>query len=118
MPYQIHIHRRTSLRAAPGEGDISLDEVRSLAARYPHMEFIEIGERRAIGACCGGEVRVREENILMGFQLKDGALHADYVDDETILRALYLAGLLKAKVQGDEGEIYHLSADGVSHSRS
>lgn len=115
MPYTIHIHRRASLRTAPGEGDITLDEVRSLAARYPHIEFVESEERRAIGACCGGEVRVREENILMGFQLKDGALHADYVDDETILRALYLAGLLKAKVQGDEGETYALTPLGVTH---
>lgn len=118
MPYQIHIHRRTSLRAVPGEDDITLDEVRSLAALYPHIEFVESAERRAIGACCGGEVRVREENILMGFQLKDGALHADYVDDETILRALYLAGLLKAKVQGDEGELYCLTADGVTHFKT
>ncbi|WP_293608791.1 hypothetical protein [Ponticaulis sp.] len=37
---------------------------------------------------------------------------------ETILRALYLAGLLNAKVQGDEGEFYRAGADGVEHFKA
>ena len=32
---------------------------------------------------------------------------------ERILRALYFAGLLNAKVQGVEGEFYRTGADGV-----
>ncbi len=118
MAYRIHIHRRKSYQARADVGDITLDEVKALAAKYPHLDFIESRERVGIGACCGGKVGWTEDNILMGFQFADGELIADYVDSETILRALYLAGLLNAKVQGDEGEFYRAGADGVEHFKA
>lgn len=118
MAYRIHIHRRPTYWAKPSEGDITLDEVKALALKYPHLEFVEREERIGIGQCCGGKVCWTDDNILMGFQFADGQLTADYVDDETIYRALYLAGLMKAKVQGDEGEFYRAGADGVEYYKS
>lgn len=115
MAYTIHIHRRESYHARSGDDDIRLDEVKALAIKYPHLDFIEERERVGLGVCCGGETRWTEGNILMGFHFADGKLTADYVDDETILRALYLAGLFSAKVQGDEGEFYRATANGVEH---
>jgi hypothetical protein len=101
MGYDLHITRKEFWHDDEGN-NITLAEWLEIVDHDPDLI---IYEKNGTGfACWKGAI----ENALGWIDYSDssGCLYSKYPDDALIDKMVEIANLLKAKVQGDEGEVY------------
>jgi len=108
MGYDIHITRKEHWSDEDVSLDISLSEWNLIVSNDLELEiddsakiFTSDGERNL----CKWKKKINEKDIAW-FDLYDGNISAKNPNDDTISKMCAIALLLKAKVQGDDSEIY------------
>lgn len=122
MGYELHITRQENWFDDDSSQQISFDEWIQVLSNDKDMRLDNFAEFTTTD---GDTIRVESEGLSVWTKYSGNGLNGNYAwfdyrkgrivcknpDDEIISKMLDIAKLLNAKVQGDEEEIYELSAD-------
>ena len=128
MGYDIHITRQENWFDEDDNRNISIDEWKALVTSDPEMRLDNFAE---VTTPPGDTLRVENDGLsvwtkysgdgLKGnhawFDYRKGTIVVKNPDDEILNKMLDIANKLKAKVQGDESEIYERSSNNKITSR-
>lgn len=117
MGYDIHITRQENWFDDDQDKIITLEEWEQLLADDPEMRLDNFAEATTTA---GESIRMESEGIAVWTKYSGNGIHGNFAwfhysngniacknpDSEILEKMLTIAGRLKAKVQGDEGECY------------
>lgn len=122
MGYELHITRQENWFDEEDSNQISFDEWIKILDEDKEMRLDNLAEATNAN---GESISVGSEGLCVWTKYSGNGMNGNYAwfdyhrgnidcknpDNEIIRKMLDIAERLNAKVQGDEGEIYHLSPD-------
>jgi hypothetical protein len=116
MGYEVHIVRKKDYLDEEELTNITLEEWRAYIDMDEEMELHEdtempIGEGKTTthhspGFCHWLAHTFKDSDEYIWFSFSRWGISTKYPDDETIIKMISIANILRAKVQGDDGEFY------------